>query len=228
MARLAASLLGANPGYLAQAVLDSAAAGVPMVHIDAMDGNFVPNIAFGPDSVRALRPLTRQHFDVHLMMLPQADYLERYAEAGADSLTVHLEVGYHHHRLLERIKSLGCQAGLALNPGTPLEAAQELLPYIDTLLIMSVNPGFAGGTFIASMEAKIAKARCWREDHGWRYQISVDGGVNEHTLPRIVRAGADILVCGAALYGNGHVRENADQLQRLVAGVDQERGRLAS
>jgi ribulose-phosphate 3-epimerase len=210
--KLAASLLGAHPRYLAQAVLDADACEAPYIHIDAMDGHFAPNIAFGPDTVKALRPLTERFFDVHLMLTHPEHYLDAYAAAGADALTIHLEASIHHHRHLKRIKELGCRAGLALNPGTPLSAALELLPEIDLLLIMSVSPGFGGQQFIDSMLSKIEQAKALQEKEGWQYQISVDGGVNLSTIPKIVSAGADIAVCGSALYGAPSVTERAKQL----------------
>jgi ribulose-phosphate 3-epimerase len=196
--------------------LDADASDVPYIHIDAMDGHFAPNIAFGPDAVRALRPLSKRFFDVHLMLTHPEHYLEQYTQAGADALTVHLEAGLHHHRHLRRIKELGCKAGLALNPGTPVEAAIELLPEVDLLLIMSVNPGFAGQGFIRSTLAKIDRARQIRERFGWPYEISVDGGVNETTIQEAVSAGADVLVCGAGLYGASSVSERAQALRTLL------------
>jgi ribulose-phosphate 3-epimerase len=221
MVRLAASVLGADPGRLAEATIAADEYGIPILHIDAMDGHFAPNIAFGPDTVRALRPLFKGFFDVHLMLMQPERHLERYAEAGADGLTVHLETTLHHHRHLATIRKLGCQAGLAINPGPPVDAATELfrLEAVDLLLIMSVNPGFAGASFIENLLRKIELARELRERHGWSYTISVDGGMNAGNVKAVAEAGADVIVSGSGLYGAGSFRERADALQRELDGA---------
>jgi ribulose-phosphate 3-epimerase len=216
--RLAASVLGADQGRLAEATIQADEYGIPILHIDAMDGHFAPNIAFGPETVRALRPHFKGFFDVHLMLMQPDRHLERYVEAGANGLTVHLETTLHHHRHLATIRKLGCEAGLAINPGTPLDAALELfrLEAVDLLLIMSVNPGFAGASFIENLLRKIDAARELRDRHGWSYQISVDGGMNVSNVKAVADAGADIIVSGSGLYGGGPFEERADALRRAL------------
>lgn len=219
MKGLAASLLGGDPGNLERDMLLALEAGVDLLHIDAMDGHFAPNIAFGPDTVARLRQKCQATFDVHLMLSEFDRYLQRYAEAGADWITVHLEAGLHHDRHLRTIRSLGCKAGLALNPGTPVDAAADLLGAVDLLLIMSVNPGFAGGAFIARSVEKVSRAASLREASRASFAISVDGGVNEHNIPELKAAGADILVTASSLFGGGSVRERASALKRALAGA---------
>jgi ribulose-phosphate 3-epimerase len=221
VARLAASVLGADPLRLADAVREADERSIPILHIDAMDGNFAPNIAFGPDTVRAMRPLFRGYFDVHLMLLHPEQYLERYAEAGADGLTIHVEVTTHHHRRLAEIRRLGCRTGLAVNPGTPLEAALELLRLeaVDTLLIMSVNPGFSGASFIEALLRKVEQARSWRDQHGWTYDIAIDGGMDVGNVRAVVYAGVDVVVAGRGLYGGPSLAARADALERAIAGA---------
>jgi ribulose-phosphate 3-epimerase len=219
--RLAASVLGADPGRLAEATIAANAHGIPILHLDAMDGHFAPNIAFGPDTVKALRPLFDGSFDVHLMLTEPERHLERYADAGANALTVHLETTRHHHRHLATIRGLGCDAGLAVNPGTPIEAAVELfqLDAVDVLLIMSVNPGFSGALFIENLLRKIERARRLRDEHGWRYRISVDGGMHAGNIRSVADAGADVIVSGSALFGGGPFAERAAALQRALDGA---------
>lgn len=218
MARLAASVLGADPLRLADAVIAARDYGIPILHIDAMDGRFAPNLAFGPAAVEAMRPLFSGYFDVHLMLMEAERHLERYAEAGANGVTVHVETTLHHHRHLATIRKLGCDAGLAVNPGTPLESALELLRLeaVDTLLIMSVNPGFSGASFIEAMLRKIERARQWREQNGWSYQIAIDGGMHAGNVKLVADAGVDIIVSGNGLYGGPSFAERADELQRAL------------
>lgn len=218
MRRLAASLLGADPGNLerdTRAVLD---AGVTTLHIDAMDGHFAPNIAFGPDTVARLRPLTDAVFDVHLMLNEFDRYIERYIEAGADWLTIHLEAGLHHHRHLTRIRDAGLKAGLALNPGTPVEAIDDLQDVIDVLLIMSVNPGYAGSTFIPRAVEKVARADALR-DRGGDFLISVDGGVGVANIAHLAEAGADIFVTASAMFDGGPIADRVRALTRALGSL---------
>ncbi|MEX2536622.1 MAG: ribulose-phosphate 3-epimerase [Trueperaceae bacterium] len=221
MARLAASVLGADPGRLADATIAANDFGVPDLHLDAMDGHFAPNIAFGPDTVKALRPLFSGFFDVHLMLMQPERLLERYAESGADGMTIHLETTLHHHRHLAHIRKLGCQAGLAINPGTPIDAARELfeLEAVDRLLIMSVNPGFAGASFIENLLRKISCARQLREENGWSYEISVDGGMKADNVLSVAQAGADIIVSGSGLYGGSSFAESADAIKMALGDL---------
>jgi ribulose-phosphate 3-epimerase len=216
MTLLAPSLLGADPLRLADAVRAAEAVDLRFFHIDAMDGVFVPNIAFGPDTVAAIDAATESFLDVHLMLEAPERFLERYAEAGADALTIHLEAGRHHHRHLVRIRELGCRAGLALNPGTDLRAAEPLLERLDLLLVMSVDPGYGGQGLIRSTLRKVEAAAALRERLGLSYQIYVDGGVHASTAADVVAAGADLLVVGTGLF-RGDVRANADALRAAVA-----------
>lgn len=171
------------------------------VHVDVMDGHFVPNISFGPEVVRAIRPLTSKVLDVHLMIAPVDPYLPAFAEAGADIITVHAEAGPHLHRSLQTIRNLGKKAGVALNPGTPVSALEYVLDDVDLILVMSVNPGFGGQSFIPSAVDKVERVKALVADRP--IVIEVDGGVTAQTAPAIVRAGARALVAGSAVFRGG-------------------------
>jgi ribulose-phosphate 3-epimerase len=185
-----------------------------------MDGHFVPNITIGPDIVRALRPHSTLPFDVHLMISPVDTYLEAFAEAGSDILTVHAEAGAHLHRTIQHIKALGKKAGVALNPGTPAEAVQPLLDDLDLILVMSVNPGFGGQSFISSQIDKIKDLRARIDASGREIDLEVDGGVNRSNVAEIVAAGADALVAGSATFSGGAYAENIAAL-RAAPGAAQ-------
>lgn len=215
MSRIAASLLGADPLRLADAVAAAAAAGVERFHVDAMDGVLVPNIAFGPDSVAALDEVTDAFLDVHLMLVRPEQFIDAYASAGADALTIHLETSHHHHRHLTRIRELGLRAGLALNPGTPLAAAEALLEMVDLLLVMSVNPGYGGQSLIRSTLRKVEDATRVREREGLAFEVSVDGGVNASTVTDVAAAGADVLVVGTGLF-RGDVDANRAAIEAAL------------
>jgi ribulose-phosphate 3-epimerase len=198
---IAPSLLAADFARLGEEVEAIAAAGADWLHLDIMDGHFVPNISFGPGLVKALRGRTRIPFDVHLMIAPADPYLAAFAEAGADIISLHPEAGPHLHRSLQTIRALGKKAGVVLNPATPVEAVAHVLDLVDLILVMSVNPGFGGQSFIESQLPKIATLRRMIEASGRPIHLQVDGGVTEATAPRCIEAGADVLVAGTAVFG---------------------------
>ena len=201
--RIAPSILSADFARLGEEVRALEAAGADYIHIDVMDGHFVPNLTIGPAVVKALRPYTSLPFDVHLMISPADGFLEAFADAGADIITVHPEAGPHLHRSLQRIKSLGKRAGVSLNPATPAKALDYVLDLVDLVLVMSVNPGFGGQSFIDSQLRKIAAIRKSIDATGRTIDLEVDGGVDALNVARIVAAGADLLVAGTATFTGG-------------------------
>lgn len=198
--RIAPSLLSADFSRLGDEIRALETAGADMIHLDVMDGHFVPNLTIGPSVIAALRPLTTLPFDVHLMIAPADTLLESFALAGADILTVHPEAGPHLHRTLQTIKSLGKKAGVALNPATPLNLIEPVLSDIDLLLIMTVNPGFGGQTFIPSMREKIHAARALLNHRAPHVLLEVDGGITGDNAPYLRTTGVDILVAGTAIF----------------------------
>jgi len=201
--RIAPSILSADFAKLGEEVRAIEAAGADWVHVDVMDGHFVPNITIGPAVVRALRPHSKLPFDVHLMISPVDHFLDAFADAGADIITVHPEAGPHVHRSVQRIKALGKLAGVSLNPGTPAKMLDYLIDEIDLVLVMSVNPGFGGQSFIESQLRKIEAIRKMIDKSGRDIRLEVDGGIDVNTAPRAIAAGADVLVAGTATFAGG-------------------------
>ena len=200
MIKIAPSILAANFAKLGEEIQEVEKAGADLIHVDVMDGHFVPNITFGPLVMDAIRPLTNLPLDVHLMIENPDQYIEAFAKAGADIITVHQEAAVHLHRTLHLIKDHGVKAGVVINPGTPVSAIQEVLPYCDMVLVMTVNPGFGGQKFIYEAIPKIQQLDDLRREHGYTYEIEIDGGVNVETAKLCTDAGADVLVAGSAVY----------------------------
>lgn len=201
--RIAPSILSADFARLGEEVAAIEAAGADWVHVDVMDGHFVPNITIGPAVVKALRSHSTLPFDVHLMISPVDGFLDAFAEAGADIITVHPEAGPHIHRTVQRIKSLGKLAGVSLNPATPAKMLDYLIDDIDLVLVMSVNPGFGGQSFISSQLRKIEAVRKMIDKSGRDIRLEVDGGIDMNTAPLAIAAGADVLVAGTATFRGG-------------------------
>ncbi len=211
--KIAPSILSADFAELGRQVSEAEAAGADYIHVDVMDGHYVPNITVGPLIVRAVRRVTSLPLDVHLMIEAPERYLESFCAAGATGLTVHVETCPHLHRTVQQIKELGCRAGVTLNPSTPVVALEEILPYVDLVLVMTVNPGFGGQSFIERTLPKIARVRALLDSLGSAAELEVDGGIDSRTAPLVVEAGADVLVAGSAIF------DSADGIAGAIASL---------
>ena len=219
MMKIAPSILSADFARLADGIAEAEAGGADWIHVDCMDGHFVPNLTIGPPVVKALKKETKLPLDVHLMIEKPEQLIDAFVAAGADYLTVHVEASVHLHRTIERIRELGAKPGVSLNPHTPLSALDEILPYVDLVLIMSVNPGFGGQRYIPTSTQKIAKLRKTLEERNlWPIEIEVDGGITTKTLPEVAEAGASVVVAGAAVFNKeASVAQNIGALRSAIA-----------
>lgn len=218
--KIAPSILTADFGHLAHAVQAAAAGGADYIHLDVMDGRFVPNISFGAAIVRAVRAATDLPLDVHLMIEDPDRYLADFAEAGANIMTVHAEATVHLHRTVQRITELGCRAGVAINPATPVEAVQEILPFVDMILVMSVNPGFGSQRFIETSTGKLRRLRRLQDELNPLCDLQVDGGIDSRNIADVIRAGANVIVTGSAVFNDhGTPGENLDKLRQAAQGA---------
>jgi ribulose-phosphate 3-epimerase len=207
MVKIAPSILSADFSKLGEEIKAVEMAGADYIHVDVMDGHFVPNITMGPLVLKAIRPLTELPLDVHLMIENPDSYIEEFVEAGADIITVHVEAATHLHRTIQLIKAKGVKAGVVLNPATPVDTIKHIIHDIDMVLLMTVNPGFGGQSFIQNVVPKIREVSELVHTHGLDVEIEVDGGVNAETAPLCIEAGANVLVAGSAIYGKKDLKD---------------------
>ncbi|MGG4169737.1 ribulose-phosphate 3-epimerase [Rossellomorea vietnamensis] len=214
--KIAPSILSANFAELGNEIKDVEKGGADYIHVDVMDGHFVPNITLGPMIVKAIRPLTTLPLDVHLMIENPSQYIEAFADAGADYITVHVEADPHLHRTIQMIKSKGVKAGVVLNPGTPADWIRPVLQDVDMVLLMTVNPGFGGQSFIPSVVPKIKQIREWANEVNPSLEIEVDGGINPETAAVCAEAGADVFVAGSAIYNKSDRGAAIEELKKSL------------
>ena len=214
MIKIAPSILSADILNLEKDITAIEQAGADWIHVDVMDGRYVPNIPYGPALVKAVKSVTKLPLDVHLMIAPAQPHIKAFADAGADIITIHPDADIHTHRVLSEIKSYGAKAGLALNPGTPLSVLEPLIPFLDLILVMSVNPGFGGQSYIHEVTQKIHDIRQMIDQSGQSIELEVDGGINLTTAQEAINAGATALVAGAAIFG-----QPADKYATLISGL---------
>ncbi len=219
MIKIAPSILSANFAKLGDEVKEVEEAGADLIHIDVMDGHFVPNITIGPLIVEAIRPVTSLHFDVHLMIENPENYIQNFVHAGADYISVHVEACKHLHRTIHQIKETGVRAGVVLNPATPVEMIRDVLTDVDLVLLMTVNPGFGGQKFIPNVLKKIEQVRRWRDEQNLHFEIEVDGGINAETAKLCVAAGADVLVAGSYIFNNKDRREAIESIRQSISDL---------
>lgn len=213
MIKIAPSILSADFSNLEQDILKVEKNGADYIHVDVMDGQFVPNITFGPNIVSAIRPVTNLPLDVHLMIQEPERFIPDFAKAGSDIITVHAESTVHIHRAMQMIRLEGVKAGVVINPGTPLSVIEHVLPLADLVLIMTVNPGFGGQAFIPECLDKVKQLADWKTEKGYTYEIEIDGGVDDKTAKLCVEAGADVLVAGSYVYNSADVGERIAKLK---------------